>query len=75
MLCNTDWFTSVKLAEIQSSRVPQSTRPQPQKKKLIRRPKGTDWSLQDEMGLTNDEIKYRRIIVCISSLIASLPNS
>ena len=33
------------------------------KKRLIRRPKGSSWSLQDAMGLANDETKYKRVVV------------
>lgn len=63
-----------KLSESQSGRAAQPTHPAGQKKKLIRRPKGSDWCLQDEIGLANDRPKYDRIIVRVLPLTVNVTN-
>ena len=62
----TNQFTPEKLYGIHSGKTPHPSWPKAGKKKPIPRPKGSNWRLQDKMGLANDEIKYKRIIVCVS---------
>ena len=61
--CITDQFTPARVAEFESAQVCRAIQPNTQKKKRIRRPKGSKWKLINEMGLAHDEAKYRRIIV------------
>jgi len=52
----SDLFTPGQLTGHQSRRAAK-------KRRLIHKPKGSNWHLQDEMGLTDDTVKYDRIIV------------
>jgi len=67
VLHTIDLINAVKLTEVQSGQVTQPAQPAAKKKALIRRPKGSDWTLQDSMRLGNDEAKYKQIIVRPSS--------
>src|SRR5882757_7489887 len=52
----SDLFTPGQLTGHQSRRAAK-------KRRLIHKPKGSNWHLQGEMGLTDDTVKYDRIIV------------
>jgi len=60
---------TVKIAEMQSGQAAQPAHPMAKKKGLIRCPKGSNWTLQDSMGLGNDEAKYKQIIVRLHSQV------
>lgn len=68
VFCVTDWFALAKLTERESEQASHTARSNVQKRKPIRRPKGSKWKLINEMGLAHDVDKYKRIIVCFSIL-------
>ena len=61
-----------KVAETQTTQPHRHVQAGSHKKKLIRRPNGSGWLLQDAMGLTNNETKYKQVVVRASLCATNL---